>query len=69
MAKSKRVKADDVTRIVVEVHGGMVSAVYLRDVPRNVKTEVIVYDHDNIEIGDKPPRGAKKYMKDKYQVY
>jgi hypothetical protein len=38
-------------RILIEVLGGTVQAVYAD----NTDIQVIVYDHDNIDAGDPPP--------------
>lgn len=55
-------------KIIIEVSGGLVQAVYSPMITPGV-LDVVVYDHDNIKAGDEPPEGCEEWMKSKWQVY
>lgn len=46
------------TRIIIDVKGGAVQAVYGDLLPQGVDIEVILRDHDFIEAGDPDPMPA-----------
>lgn len=55
----------DAIRIVIEIKGGCLQAVYGDKLPEGVDVEVILRDWDNIENGDPDPMG-EEYEPDVY---
>lgn len=53
-------------RIIVEIEGGCVRAIYGDTMPEGVELDVIVRDMDNIEQGDEDPL-TEQDLKDKKQ--
>ena len=56
---------NDPVRIVIDIQGGLLQAVYGDRLPENVEVEFILRDRDNIDDGDPDPMG-EDYEPDVY---